>query len=161
MIPVAVLFFVSLAGSMPAASSQAQGSAVTTRSDEVASMSGTVHDLSGGVVAGATIVVRNGSKDSQTASGPDGRFTVNAPASTEVVVVVRAPGFAELRQTVPAGAPRNNVNLVLAPASVQEAVTVTATRSERRNGDVPASINVVDREDIHSEVFPGNGSSES
>jgi outer membrane receptor protein involved in Fe transport len=148
MIPVAVLFFVSLAGSTPAASSQAQGSAVTTRSDEMASMSGTVHDLSGGAVAGATIVVRHGSKDAQTASGPDGRFMVNAPASTEVVVIVRAPGFAELRQTVPAGAPRNNLNLVLSPASVQEAVTVTATRSERRNGDVPASINVIDREDI-------------
>src|SRR5262245_697670 len=148
MIPVAVLFFVSLAGSTPAVSSQAQGSAVTTRSGETTSMSGTVHDLSGGAVAGAKIVVRNGSKDSQTASGPDGRFTVDAPATTEVVVVVRAPGFAELRQTVPAGAPRNNVDLVLSPASVQEAVTVTATRSERRNGDVPASINVVDREDI-------------
>ena len=148
MIPVAVLFVVSLAGSTPAASPQAPGSAVATRSEEMVAMTGTVHDLSGGVVAGATIVVRNGSKDSQAASGPDGRFTVNAPASTEVVVVVRAPGFAELRQTMPAGGTRNNVDLVLSPASVQEAVTVTATRSERRNGDVPASISVVDREDI-------------
>lgn len=148
MIPVAVLFFVSLAGSTPATFSQAQGSTVTTRSDEMASMSGTVHDLSGAVVPGATIVVRNGSKDAQVATGPDGRFTVTAPASGEVVVVVRAPGFAELRQTVAAGAPRNNVDLVLSPSGVQEAVTVTATRSERRNGDVPASISVVDREEI-------------
>jgi len=148
MIPVAVLFVVSLTGSTPATPAQAQGSAVTALSGEMAPMSGTVHDLSGAVVPGATIVVRNGSKDSQAASGPDGRFTVSAPASTEVVVMVRAPGFAELRQTVPAGAPRNNVDLVLSPATVQEAVTVTATRGERRNGDVPASISVVDREDI-------------
>src|SRR6478672_1899600 len=148
MIPVAVLFVVSLTGSTPATPAQAQGSAVTALSGEMAPMSGTVHDLSGAVVPGATIVVRNGSKDSQAASGPDGRFTVSAPASTEVVVMVRAPGFAELRQTVPAGAPRNNVDLILSPAGVQEAVTVTATRSERRNGDVPASISVVDREDI-------------
>jgi len=148
MISVAVLFFVSLAGSTPAPAPQAQGSTLTARSGEITPISGTVHDLSGAIVSGATIVVRNGSKDSQAASGPDGRFTVNAPASTQVVVVVRAPGFAELRQTVPAGAPRNNVDLVLSPASVQEAVTVTATRSERRNGDVPASINVVDREEI-------------
>src|SRR5262245_23936909 len=112
MIPVAVLLFVSVAGSAPATPTQAQGSAQAIRSDEASPMSGTVHDLSGGVVAGATIVVRNGSKDAQAASGPDGRFTVNAPASTEVVVVVRAPGFAELRQTVPAGAPRTNVDLV-------------------------------------------------
>jgi outer membrane receptor protein involved in Fe transport len=148
MIPVAVLLFVFMAGSPPALSAQAQGITMTARSDETSPMSGTVHDLSGAAVAGATIVVRNGSKDSQTASGPDGRFTVTAPASTEVVVVVRAPGFAELRQTVPAGAPRSNVDLVLSPASVQEAVTVTATRSERRNGDVPASISMLDREDI-------------
>ncbi len=147
MIPVAILLFVSVAGAVPAPSTQTQGSAQTIRSDDTP-MSGTVHDLSGAVVAGATIVVRNGSKDAQAASGPDGRFTVNAPASTEVVVVVHAPGFAELRQTVPAGAPRTNVNLVLSPASVQEAVTVTATRGERRNGDVPASISVLDREDI-------------
>ena len=148
MTPVAVLFFVSLTGSTPAAPPQAQGTTVTARSGEITSMSGTVHDLSGAVVSGATIVVRNGSKDAQASTGPDGRFTVSAPAATEVVVVVRAPGFAELRQTVPAGAQRNNVNLVLSPASVQEAVTVTATRNERRNGDVPASISVVDREDI-------------
>src|SRR5882672_5576427 len=147
MIRVAVLLFVSVAGAVPPTSTQSQGSAQTIRSDDT-SMSGTVHDLSGGVVAGATIVVRNGTKDAQAASGPDGRFTVNAPASTEVVVVVRAPGFAELRQTVPAGAPRTNVDLVLSPASVQEAVTVTATRSERRNGDVPASISMLYREDI-------------
>ena len=148
MIPVAVLFFVSLAGSTPAALPQAQTSTITTRSDEMASMSGTVHDLSGAVVAGATIVVRNGSKDAQAATGPDGRFTITAPASGDVVVVVRAAGFAELKQTLAAGAPRNNVDLILSPAGVQEAVTVTATRSERRNGDVPASISVVDREDI-------------
>ncbi len=147
MISVVVLFVLSLAGSAPS-SSQAQGSTVTTRSDDLTPLSGTVHDLSGAVVSAATIVVRNGSKDVQTATGPDGRFTLNAPASTEVVVVVRAPGFAELRQTIAAGAPRSNVDLVLSPASVQEAVTVTATRSERRNGDVPASISVVDREDI-------------
>jgi len=148
MIPVAVLFFVSLAGSTPAALPQAQTSTITTRSDEMASMSGTVHDLSGAVVVGATIVVRNGSKDAQAATGPDGRFTITAPASGDVVVVVRAAGFAELKQTLAAGAPRNNVDLILSPAGVQEAVTVTATRSERRNGDVPASISVVDREDI-------------
>src|SRR4029079_7210393 len=148
MISVAVLFFVSLAGSTTAPAPQAQGSTLTARSGEITPISGTAHALSGAIVSGATIVVRNGSKESQAASGPDGRFTVNAPASTQVVVVVRAPGFVELRYTVPPGTPRTNVDLVLSPASVQEAVTVTATRSERRNGDVPASISVLDNQDI-------------
>jgi len=92
MIPVAVLFFVSLAGSTPAALPQAQTSTITTRSDEMASMSGTVHDLSGAVVAGATIVVRNGSKDAQAATGPDGRFTITAPASGDVSIRAEAAG---------------------------------------------------------------------
>src|SRR6185369_10587217 len=62
--------------------------------------------------------------------------------------VVRAAGFAELRHTVAAGTSPTNIDIVLSPASVQEAVTVTATRGERRTGDVPASVSVLDREDI-------------
>jgi outer membrane receptor protein involved in Fe transport len=61
---------------------------------------------------------------------------------------VRAPGFAEVQQKLPAGAPRVSLDLVIAPATVTEAVTVTATRSERRTGDVPASVNLLERQDI-------------
>jgi outer membrane receptor protein involved in Fe transport len=64
------------------------------------------------------------------------------------VLVVRAAGFAELRHTIAAGTSPTNIDIVLLPASVQEAVTVTATRSARRTGDVPASVSVLDREDI-------------
>jgi hypothetical protein len=95
-------------------------------------ISGTVRDLSGSVVPNATITVRNGSKGEQTVTGPDGRFTVNAAATSEIVLVVRAAGFAELRHTVVQAPLRRTSTIVLSPASVQEAVTVTATRSERR-----------------------------
>jgi len=92
--------------------------------------------------------VRNGAKDEQTVTGPDGRFTLTTAATSEIVLVVRAAGFAELRHTISAGTSPTNIDIVLSPASVQEAVTVTATRSERRTGDVPASVSVLDREDI-------------
>jgi outer membrane receptor protein involved in Fe transport len=111
-------------------------------------ITGTVRDIAGGAVQGATIIVRSGSRDQRVVSGPDGRFTVNVPASTEVILVVRAAGFAELQHSVASGAPGADLDLVVAPATVTETVMVTATRGERRAGDVPASVNMLDRQDI-------------
>jgi outer membrane receptor protein involved in Fe transport len=143
-----VLLLAQVAGPAPAgAAPPVQGNAPAFRAAPAA-ISGTVRDLSGSVVPNATITVRNGSKDEQTVTGADGRFTLTAPASSEIVLVVRATGFAEVRHTVTAGTSPANIDIVLSPASVQEAVTVTATRGERRTGDVPASVNVLDREDI-------------
>jgi outer membrane receptor protein involved in Fe transport len=148
MVVAVVLLMAQVAGQTPSSSPPAQPAASPSRSDPASSISGTIHDLSGSVVPGATVAVRNGSKDQQTLSGPDGRFILTSPASAEVVIVVRAAGFAELRHTIAAGSARANVDLVLTPASVQEAVTVTATRSEQRTGDVPASVSMLDRQDI-------------
>jgi outer membrane receptor protein involved in Fe transport len=144
MVAAVVLLLAQVAGPAPAGP-PVQGSAFRAAP---AAISGTVRDLSGSVVPGATIAVRDGAKEQQTVSGPDGRFTLNASTSSEIVLIVRATGFAELRHTVPAGSSNASVDLVLSPASVQEAVTVTATRSERRTSDVPASVSVLDREDI-------------
>ena len=147
MVAALVLLLAQVAGPAPAAPPPVPGTAPAFRSAPAA-ISGTVRDLSGSVVPNATITVRNGSKDEQTVTGPDGRFTLQAPTTSEVVLVVRAAGFAELRHTIAAGTSPTNIDIVLSPASVQEAVTVTATRGERRTGDVPASVSVLDREDI-------------
>ncbi len=112
------------------------------------SLTGVVRDLGGGVVPGASVSVRGEGREHQTVTGADGRFSLPVPVSTEIAVVVRAPGFGEARQTIAAGAPRSSVEIVLSPATVMEAVTVTATRGERRTGDVPASVNLIAREDI-------------
>src|SRR6476620_11035981 len=101
MFVVVVLLLAQVAGPAPAGSPPGQGNAPTFRAAPVA-ISGTVRDLSGSVVAHATITVRTGSKDEQTVSGPDGRFTLNASTSSEIVLVVRAAGFAELRHTITA-----------------------------------------------------------
>ena len=122
----------------PQSSAPANSTAVT----------GTVRDGAGLVIPGASIIVREGSREQQAITGPDGRFTVPSPEPGALVVIVRAPGFAEIRRTVPAGAPRTNLDLVVEPAAITEAVTVTAMRSERRTGDVPASVSLLDRQDI-------------
>src|SRR5215471_21682057 len=110
------------------------------------SISGTVQDSTGAVIAGATVVVRDGKSEQRTVTGPDGRFTIDVPASGQVTLIVRAQGFAEKQQPAAAGA--ENVTVDLAPASLLEDVTVTASRTEQRLGDQPASISVLREEDI-------------
>jgi iron complex outermembrane recepter protein len=112
-------------------------------------VTGVVHDSAGGAVPGASVIVRDaaGSEQRRTAD-QDGRFTVVVPATGDVVLIVRAGGFAETRKTLTAGASKQNLEIVLKPATVLETVTVTPSRTEERLGSVPASVNVVDRETI-------------
>ena len=110
-------------------------------------VSGTVRDASGRAVAGAVVLLRPAAgPERQTASAADGRFALASPGGA-AVLIVRAGGFAESRQTLGAAA-QGPVDVVLAPAGVSETVTVTATRGEQRTGDLPASINVLGREEI-------------
>ncbi len=111
-------------------------------------LSGVVHDSSGGVVSGAAVIVRASGYELHATTGPDGRFAVDIPGAGEVTVIVRAGGFAEAKASV------TDVSLaldiVLAPAGLFETVTVTATRSEQRLGDTPASVRVLTREEIRA-----------
>jgi outer membrane receptor protein involved in Fe transport len=114
-----------------------------------ASVSGIVHDSSGGIVSGAAVIVRSGSGPEQRATtGPDGRFTIDTPATGEVTVIVRAGGFAE--KTLKASTSGSGLEIVVEPATLFETVTVTPTRTEQRLGDVPASVSVVTRETIEA-----------
>ncbi len=114
-----------------------------------ASVSGIVHDSSGGVVAGAAVVVRVGSgPEIRVTTGPDGRFSVNTPATGDVTVTVLAGGFAAAVEHVTD--PSKSVDVMLSPASLLETVTVTPTRTEQRLGDVPASQSVVTSDAIQA-----------
>src|SRR5215217_4847359 len=114
-----------------------------------ATIAGTVRDSSGRAVAGAVVVLRPESgAERQTATAADGRFTLPS-VSGAAVLVVRAGGFAEARQTLASGS-SGPLEVVLAPAGVSETVTVTATRGEQRTGDLPASISVLGRQEIRS-----------
>src|SRR5262249_52891126 len=86
--------------------------------------------------------------EQRATSGPDGRFAVSLPAPVDLVVVVRADGFAEVQEQVQAGEATQPLVIVLKPATVSETVTVTASRVEQRTGDIPASISVLGRETI-------------
>jgi len=114
-----------------------------------ASISGVVHDTSGGVVSGAAVVVRVGSgPEIRATTGPDGRFSVEAPGGGDITVTVLAGGFAPGVQHVTD--PSRSIDVTLAPASLLETVTVTPTRTEQRLGDVPASVSLVTNDQIEA-----------
>jgi outer membrane cobalamin receptor len=111
-----------------------------------ASIAGVVMDSSGGAIPGASVVVRTDSgAEQQTVTGPDGRFSFDKAPTGPATLVVRAAGFAVKEQPVPESGP---MEIVLAPAALLENVTVTPTRSERRLGDVAASVNVLDSDAV-------------
>jgi outer membrane receptor protein involved in Fe transport len=112
-------------------------------------VSGIVRDSSGTALPGASIIVRTpAGGEEQMTSGPDGRFNSPVHAPGDIVLIVRAEGFAEERRSIGAEASRSNIEIVLQPATISETVTVTAARVEQRTEDVAASVNVLGREDI-------------
>jgi outer membrane cobalamin receptor len=112
-------------------------------------VTGTVRDASGTILPGASIVVRTASgAEERTTSGPDGRFGAAVASAGDLVLIVRAEGFAEHRQAVSTGATRQNLEVVLSPATLTETVTVTAARTEQLTRNVAASVNLLEREVI-------------
>jgi outer membrane cobalamin receptor len=71
---------------------------------------------------------------------------MDLPSANDVTLIIRAGGFAESQQQITPGA--GELEIVLKPATLLEEVTVTATRTEQRLGDIPASVSVLSREDI-------------
>jgi outer membrane receptor protein involved in Fe transport len=113
-----------------------------------ASISGVVHDSTGGVVSGAAVVIRAGTgPEMRVITGPDGRFSVDTAAAGDITVTVLAGGFAEKVERVTDGS--RPIDITLAPATLLETVTVTPSRSEQRLGDIPASVNIMTSEQIH------------
>jgi outer membrane receptor protein involved in Fe transport len=109
-------------------------------------VSGIVKDEAGGAVSGASVrVIGSGGLEQRTVSGPDGRFTLTMPPTGDLTLIVRAGGFAEWSQSVPAN---RDVEVVLSIANLFETVTVTPTRSAQRLGDIPVSANIVEKETI-------------
>jgi outer membrane receptor protein involved in Fe transport len=124
------------------------GIVLAAQSIAAPALSGVVRDASGQVVPGAIVIVRSSSGgEQQTVTGGDGRFTLPA-ATVPMLLIVRAPSFGEVRRTVAADAARVELDIVLQPATLSETVTVTASRTEQRLRDVPASVNVLTQEDI-------------
>ena len=111
-------------------------------------VTGVVKDSTGGTVSGATVIMRGGAgAEQRTVTGPDGTFSFPDSPGGQVTLIVRAGGFAESVETVSS---LQSIEVVLALPRLGEAVTVTPTRGEASLATVPASVNVIDREQIQA-----------
>ena len=112
------LLFVQVSVTLPGLSCGCSDGVQATRPEAGLPVGGTIRDSAGGAISGAAIVIRSGLREQHVVSGADGRFSAATSATGEIEVVVRAPGFAELRQTIAAGAPRTNLDLVVIPEGI-------------------------------------------
>src|SRR5262249_30049857 len=105
---------------------------------------------SGQAVPDATVAVEGGTSTATTNAG--GRFRIDAPAG-EVVLLVKAPGFLDLRTAAVAvrggETSQVTVDLDLTP-NYMERVQVTATKTPLSVGDVAAQTDIVDKAAIDS-----------
>ena len=90
-------------------------------------ISGVVRDVTGGVIRGAEVLALPVTgAEARVLTGDDGRFTVTPDGTGAVVVLVRATGFAEGRQTIEIGANRTGLEFVLVTAAFQATTGVSA-----------------------------------
>jgi len=117
-------------------------------------ITGVVRDSSGAVVPGASVVVRAPSgQERQTLAGADGHFALDAPGNDgdRLTIIVRAAGFAEQQERVPADV--RELTISLKPASLVEAVTVTASRGAIESA-TPEVASVITAETLASTPAP-------
>jgi iron complex outermembrane recepter protein len=115
-------------------------------------VAGTVTARAGGQPVAGAIVAVDG-KSLSTVAGGTGRFQIlNVPAGA-AVLIVKAPGFLDLRSTavqVRAGETAElNIELEVTP-NFMERVQVTASKTPLSVGDVPAQTDIIDRDTIES-----------
>jgi outer membrane receptor protein involved in Fe transport len=111
---------------------------------------GTVVDTQGLPIVGAqiTLTMTQGNVSRTAASSAEGfRFENVAPGS--YTLRVTATGFQSQQMAIDLStATARTVDVKLEPAGIREQTVVTATRSEHRVADVPASVSVVGNEQI-------------
>jgi outer membrane receptor protein involved in Fe transport len=133
---------------------QAQTSAVTQSSG----LRGVVVDQSGAPVAGASLTLRESgaARVERRTTDARGEFGFGRAPSQGFTLTVEAGGFEKFERVWKAGeitADESNdspLRVVLAPASLNERVTVTASRAETRLGETAASVVVLGEEELES-----------
>ena len=103
--------------------------AATVSAVQAATVSGTVVDASGAPVPGAAVTVLVGGQERRATTDGAGSFHVAELPDGEARVRATAPGFADMIVTLTSGA---SARLVLQPAPLVDAVTVTASRGAER-----------------------------
>lgn len=129
---------------------QASASPQGTTTQEIAPLVGVVTDETGAPVPSAEVTLNSGSSFiKRVATDNDGRFAFAATSANADTLTVEAAGFGSFRQTLAAAKlSATPLRIVLAPLSLAEQVTVTATRTETRLSETSASVVVLSSEEL-------------
>lgn len=145
-LPVLLAVFLLVSGSVA-------GQPASTQVSDVATVAGRVVDGSGGVVGGARVELEMNGQRTRISTDAEGRFRVEMPAGTAVVVVASAPGFAEDARAIAAGSGEaRDLTLTLQPAGLRDDVLVTAARVETPTSSLPHTVTIVDRQRLADRV---------
>ena len=113
-------------------------------------ISGTVTDPQNAPVRNAEVRLLDDAKTvTQAATDADGKFSIDARGARNPRLLVRARGFAEFSKLLPA-APGENLIIVLEPETVRDEVTISITRTASRLSETPASVIVLNRENLET-----------
>lgn len=116
---------------------------------QTARIEGTVHDSSGAVIAGASVVLHFGSSQFEVKSSKNGSFSFAQVQATSGTVEISAQGFRPATQRWDLGTkPILTLDIILQPALTSEQVTVSATRTEIRLSETPGSTILLSQEDV-------------
>ncbi len=88
---------------------------------------GTVKDRSGAVIARAQVVLSSDGEEFSRVTQPDGTFVFTGVAGASGALTVSAPGFATRSTAWQSG--QNDLSIILTPATVQQSLDVTSTRT--------------------------------
>ncbi len=107
---------------------------------------GTVRDQHGYVVAGAHVTVQGPGFEHAATTAGDGSFRVEGAPRTRLTISVEAKGFARLTAAVPDN--KEQLEVVLLPATVAQEINVTANRVSTTQIETAESVRVVSRQEL-------------
>ncbi|HKC63687.1 MAG TPA: TonB-dependent receptor plug domain-containing protein, partial [Pyrinomonadaceae bacterium] len=121
-----------------------------TAQSSITHIVGIVRDQAHAPIAQAEVLLKNQSNTiAEATTDSEGRFKIDAVVTPDAMLVVRAQGFALFERKLDSiQTDAQELMIVLAPASLSEQVTITATRTETRLGDVAASISTLSATDF-------------
>jgi outer membrane receptor protein involved in Fe transport len=142
---IAMLFCVSILAPRSSAMS------LQHTSIQEVTVAGVVQDQNGAPVTGAEVTITAPSFSARSKTDSAGQFHFDRVPRTLVELAITVQGFSTVERRLNAnGEDTTKLLIILAPATISEQVTVTATRTETRFSETAASVVVLRSEDLQT-----------
>ncbi len=123
----------------------------SARAQDRVKIAGTVRDVSGGVVAGATLEALVGERIiARVTTGADGAYELQVPARTPIALRTRRNGFADDVAAVDGANESVSHDVTLSVGTMSDTLVVTASRGLESRASATQSLSVIGRADIQA-----------